>query len=97
LTLTAKKRINLGLMSASSPKRPRKLIADLPKGVSARWVTDGNGRRSVCVRFGKKFTGKIGMSNNLADGSTGTETVSGHLKMHHLWSLQSAPPRTVCV
>lgn len=45
-------------MSASSAKHPRKLIADLPKGVSARWVTDGSGRRSVCVRLGQKYSGR---------------------------------------
>ena len=45
-------------MSASPAKRPRKLIADLPKGVSARWVKDGSGRRSVCIRLGQKYTGR---------------------------------------
>lgn len=49
-------------MSASSAKRPRKLIADLPKGVSARWVTDGTGRRSVCMRIGTKYRGWGGKS-----------------------------------
>jgi integrase len=49
-------------MSASSAKSARKLIADLPKGVSARWVTDGTGRRSVCIRVGSKYMGLKGAS-----------------------------------